>query len=107
MKDIYETFEFNEIIKMIEPYAKTEIGLRMIRKLKMFSDVSLLNDELSHLEEIISYTQKYRNLKIYPHKDISTYISLIKKGGRGNVEFFYQVHEYLENATDELTLFTI
>lgn len=100
MKDIYETFEFNEIIKMIEPYAKTEIGLRMIRKLKMFSDVSLLNDELSHLEEIISYTQKYRNLKIYPHKDISTYISLIKKGGRGNVEFFYQVHEYLENAKE-------
>lgn len=100
MKDIYETFEFNEIIKMIEPYAKTEIGLRMIRKLKMFSDVSLLNDELSHLEEIISYTQKYRNLKIYPHKDISTYISLIKKGGRGNIEFFYQVHEYLENAKE-------
>lgn len=100
MKDIYETFEFNEIIKMIEPYAKTEIGLSSIRNLKMFTDVSLLNDELSHLEEIISYTQKYRNLKIYPHKDISTYISLIKKGGRGNIEFFYQVHQYLENAKE-------
>lgn len=100
MKDIYETFEFNEIIKMIEPYAKTEIGLRTIRNLKMFTDVSLLNDELSHLEEIISYTQKYRNLKIYPHKDISTFISLIKKGGRGNIEFFYQVHQYLENAKE-------
>ncbi len=100
MKDIYETFEFNEIIKMIEPYAKTEIGLSSIRNLKMFTDVSLLNDELSHLEEIISYTQKYRNLNIYPHKDISTYISLIKKGGRGNIEFFYQVHQYLENAKE-------
>ncbi len=100
MKDIYETFEFNEIIKMIEPYAKTEIGLENIRNLKMYEDVSLLNDELSHLEEIISYTQKYRNLKIYPHKDIKGRISLIKKGGIGNVEFFYQVHQYLQNAKE-------
>ncbi len=100
MKDIYETFEFNQIVKMIEPYAKTEIGLNNIRNLKMYENVSLLNDELSHLEEVISYTQKYRNLKIYPHKDIKSRIALIKKGGIGNVEFFYQVHQYLQNAKE-------
>jgi hypothetical protein len=48
--------------------------------------------------EVISYTLKYRNLVITPHKDILPHLAVIKKGGTCGVEFFYQVNEYLKNA---------
>ena len=59
-----------------------------------------LKDELSHLKEMMGYIVKYRNLKITPHKDLTNMFSLIEKGGCGNIDFFYQVSLYLENAKD-------
>ena len=98
MKSIYEVFEFNQVKKLIEKYAKTEIGLKKIRELEMFSDPFELKNELNHLQEVISYTLKYRNLVITNHKDILPHLALIKKGGVCGIDFFYQVLQYLENS---------
>ena len=57
-----------------------------------------LKNELSHLNEIISYTFKYRNLVITNHKNILPHLAIIKKGGTCGIDFFYQVLQYLENA---------
>lgn len=100
MKDIYKVFEFDLITKQIEPYCRTEIGLNKIRSLVMFDNEDDLKDELSHLKEMMGYIVKYRNLKITPHKDLTNMFSLIEKGGCGNIDFFYQVSLYLENAKD-------
>ena len=98
MKSIYEVFEFYQVKKIIEKYAKTELGLKMIRELEMFSNSFELKTELNHLQEVISYTLKYRNLVITNHKDILPHLALIKKGGVCGIDFFYQVLQYLENA---------
>ena len=98
MKSIYEVFEFTQVKKLIEKYSRTEIGLNKIRNLEMYEDEFELKNELSHLSEVISYTLKYRNLVITPHKDILPHLAVIKKGGTCGVEFFYQVNEYLKNA---------
>lgn len=98
MKSIYEVFEFNQVKKLIEKYAKTELGLTKIRELEMFSDSFELKNELNHLQEVISYTLKYRNLVITNHKDILPHLALIKKGGVCGIDFFYQVLQYLENS---------
>ena len=98
MKSIYQVFEFDQVKKLIEKYSKTELGLEKIRSLEMFDNSFDLKNELSHLEEIISYTLKYRNLVITNHKNILPHLSIIKKGGSCGIEFFYQVLQYLENA---------
>ena len=98
MKSVYEVFEFNQVKKLIEKYSKTELGLEMIRNLEMFDNEFDLKNELVHLNEVISYTLKYRNLVITNHKNILPHLSIIKKGGTCGVDFFYQVLQYLENA---------
>ncbi|MBE6142944.1 MAG: endonuclease MutS2 [Erysipelotrichaceae bacterium] len=98
MKSIYDVFEFNQVKKLIEKYAKTELGLEKIQTMEMFEDPFELKNELSHLNEIISYTFKYRNLVITNHKNILPHLAIIKKGGTCGIDFFYQVLQYLENA---------
>lgn len=98
MKSIYEVFEFDQVKKLIEKYSKTELGLEKIRSLEMFTDEFELKNELGHLEEVISYTLKYRNLVISNHKNILPHLQVIKKGGTCGIDFFYQVLQYLENS---------
>ncbi len=98
MKDIYQTFEFNIVKNILEKYTKGEIALRRIRELEMFSSKEELTNELRYLKEMISYTLKYRSLDIYPHKDISITLLSLEKEGIGNIEFFYQVSNLLDNV---------
>ena len=98
MKDIYQCFEFNIVKKNLEKYAKGEIALRRIRELEMFSSEEELTNELRYLNEMISYTLKYRSLDIFPHKDIFLTLSSLEKEGVGNIAFFYQVSFLLENV---------
>lgn len=98
MKDIYQTFEFDIVKSLLEKYTKGEIALRKVRELVMFSSVDELKEELNYLEEMISYTLKYRSLVINPHKDISVSLFTLSKDGIGTIEFFYRVSYLLENV---------
>lgn len=98
MKDIYKTFEFDIVKSILESYVKGEIALERIRKLEMFSSSEELKEELKYLDEMISYTLKYRSLLITPHKNIIPNINSIAKDGVGNVDFFYQISSLLENV---------
>ncbi|MDD7735291.1 MAG: endonuclease MutS2, partial [Bacillales bacterium] len=93
-----QSFEFNIVKKNLEKYAKGEIALRRIRELEMFSSKEELTNELRYLNEMISYTLKYRSLDIFPHKDISITLLSLEKEGIGNIEFFYQVSNLLDNV---------
>ena len=98
MKSVYEVFEFNQIKKFLEKYCKTELGLEKVRNLEMFTSEFELKNELVHLQEVISYTLKYRNLEITNHKNVLPHLSIIKKGGTCGIDFFYQVLLYLVNS---------
>ena len=100
MKNIYSTLEFDIVKKQIEQYAKTERALRLIRELQMFDDEEELKDELGYLDEMISYTVKYRALSIYPHNDIYVQIKGLEKDSIGSIELFYQVSSLLGNIEE-------
>ena len=98
MKDIYKTFEFDIVKSILESYVKGEIALERIRKLEMFSSSEELKEELKYLDEMISYTLKYRSLLITPHKNIIPNLNSIAKDGVGSIDFFYQISSLLENV---------
>ena len=98
MKDLYQTFEFNIIKDNLRNYAKGVIAKNQIDSLKMFTSKEELRNELSYLNEMISYTIKYRSLLINPHNDITIKLNSLLKNGVGSVEFFYQISSLLENV---------
>ena len=98
MKSIYESFEFSLILQEIQRYVKGEVALNRVKNLSLYEDKIELKKELCYLNEVLLYTLKYRNLIITPHKDIFPLLSLLKKGGVGNIDFFYQVSSLLENS---------
>ncbi|MBE6131788.1 MAG: endonuclease MutS2 [Erysipelotrichaceae bacterium] len=98
VKDIYKAFEFDIIKENLEKYVKGEVALRQIRELEMFTSSEELKKELSYLEEMISYTLKYRSLVINPHNDIVYQLISLTKDGVGSIEFFYQISSLLENV---------
>ena len=100
MKDLYKTLEFDIVKKEIEQYVKTERGHSLIRNLEMFDDEDELKDELGYLDEMISYTVKYRSLSLYPHNDIEIQIKGLEKDSIGSIELFYQVSSLLGNVEE-------
>ena len=98
MKDIYTAFEFDTIKLLLEKYTKGEIALEKIRNLEMFTSSEELRNELNCLEEMISYTLKYRSIVITPHKNLTYQLLSLTKDGIGSIDFFYQISSLLENV---------
>lgn len=98
MKNIYTTFEFDLIKKEIRNLAKGEIAKKRIDDLIMYTNKEELISELHNLDEMMSYTVKYRSLEIYPHLNIFPTLNTLLKDGIGNIEFFYQISSLLDNV---------
>ena len=97
MKSVYETFEFSFIKEKLLKHANTELAKEYINHLEMFTSSSDLLSSLNELQEAINYSYKYGRINIFHHINLIPTLKLIKKGGLGSKEFFYQVGFLLDN----------
>lgn len=108
MQDIYETFEFNRILEMVDEFAKTEGARNHIATLKMFERYEDVEDALEDLKEVISLIMRFSNFPISNSADALKLMEIAKKTGllsprdlyliANDVETMNSLVEYIEKV---------
>lgn len=93
MNDIYSALEFDEIRNQISKYSKSEIGKKLVDNISIISNKDKLDNELSILNEMISYLYKYGLFVSIDSDDLNNVIDRANKGASFSIEDILKIRK--------------
>lgn len=106
MQDTYEILEFQQIREKVASYCHSEGGKKKALSLEMIEEERLLRNELDFLSEMMSLLNSYGNPPLGASFDLSSSLSLAKKGGTLSVQELDRVASDIESASELKSFFS-